>query len=295
MVINFHMAFNIALAILFLPFIGPMTRLSEMILPDRPREEDESLPRYLDPTAISSPPAALALVARETLRISDVIQRMLADTLEAFRSNNPRLLQEIRDREIIVDSLYQAVKTYLARLSVNALDKAESKRYMQILTFSTNLEHIGDIIDRNLMELAAKKIRNQDNFSRQGFAEIADLHARVMNNLRLSQNVFMSGDVKMARDLFSQKAALREQENQATESHFRRLSEGVAETVATSSLHLDILRDLRRVNSYIALIAYPILVDANELTASRLKPLKSNDPVAVSESGPVPLAVGDEV
>lgn len=293
MVVNFHTAFNVALLLLFLPIIGPLTKLSEKILPDRPREENENLPRYLDPTAISSPPAALALVARETLRISDVIQRMLADTLETLRAGNSRVVQDIRDREIIVDSLYQAVKTYLARLSVNALDKTESKRYMQILTFSTNLEHIGDIIDRNLMELAAKKIRNQDNFSRQGYAEIADLHHRVMENLRLAQNVFMSGDIKMARELFAQKAALRERENQATENHFRRLSEGVAETVATSSLHLDILRDLRRINSYIALIAYPILEDANELTPSRLKPLKSATPVAiVGESGPAPVAPG---
>jgi phosphate:Na+ symporter len=276
MVVNFHMFFNIALLILFLPLIGLMTKLSERILPDRPREEDESLPRYLDPMAIASPPAALALVARETLRISDIVQRMMSDTLEAFRTNNPRLVHETRDREATVDSLYEAVKNYLARLSANALDKAESRRYMQILTFSTNLEHIGDIIDKNLLEMASKKIRNQDNFSRQGFAEIADLHQKVMENLTLAQNDFMSGDVKMARKLFEQKSALREQETQATESHFKRLSEGVAETIATSSLHLDILRDLRRVNSYITLIAYPILEEAQELTPSRLKSHPSN-------------------
>lgn len=275
-VVNFHTAFNVGLLFLFLPIIGPLTKISEKILPDRPREESESLPRYLDPMAISSPPAALALVSRETLRISDIIQRMLADTLEALRTNNNRLVQETRDREMIVDGLYEAVKNYLARLSANALDKSESKRYMQILTFATNLEHIGDVIDKNLLEMAAKKIRNQDNFSRQGFAEIADLHHMVMDNLRLAQNVFMSGDVKMARDLFTQKAALREQETQATESHFRRLSEGVAETIATSSLHLDILRDLRRINSYIALIAYPILEAADQLTPSRLKPRESD-------------------
>lgn len=277
-VVNFHTVFNLALLVIFLPLIGPMTKLSEKLLPDRPREENENQPRYLDPMAVSSPPAALALVSRETLRISDIIQRMLADTLEALRSNNSRLVQETRDREIIVDGLYEAVKNYLARLSANSLDKNESKRYMQILTFATNLEHIGDVIDKNLLEMAQKKIRNQDNFSRQGFAEIADLHHKVMDNLRLAQNVFMSGDVKMARDLFTQKAALREQENQATESHFRRLSEGVAETIATSSLHLDILRDLRRVNSYITLIAYPILEAADQLTETRLKPRDSEKP-----------------
>lgn len=272
--VNFHTFFNIMVALGFLPFIGPMTKLSEIILPDRAREEDESLPRYLDPTAFATPPAALACVARETLRVSDVVQRMMRDTLEAFRTNNTHLVQGIRDQEAIVDSLYEAIKNYLARLSSHPLDKHESKRYMQILTFSTNLEHIGDIIDKNLMEMASKKIRNQDNFSRQGFAEISDLHHRVMDNMNLAQNVFMTGDVKMARKLFEEKVVLRNQEMIAAESHFKRLSQGVAETIATSSLHLDILRDLRRINSYVSLIAYPILEEANELKTTRLRTTK---------------------
>jgi len=269
--VNFHTAFNLCLAILFMPFIGPLTRLSELILPDRPREEDESLPRYLDPTAVSTPAAALACVSRETLRVSDIIQHMMRDTLEALRTNNMRQVQAIRDQEAVVDSLYESIKTYLARLSSQTLEKRESRRYMQILTFSTNLEHIGDIIDKSLMELAMKKIRNQDNFSRQGFGEISSLHAKVMESMALAQTVFMTGDVKMARQLFEEKAVLRNQEMAASESHFRRLREGVAETLATSSLHLDILRDLRRVNSYISLIAYPILEEAKELKPTRLR------------------------
>lgn len=269
--VNFHTAFNLCLAVLFMPFIGWLTQLSEKILPDRPREEDESLPRYLDPTAVSTPAAALACVARETLRVSDIIQDMMRDTLEALRTNNTRLVQSIRDKEVVVDSLYESIKTYLARLSSQTLEKRESRRYMQILTFSTNLEHIGDIIDKSLMELAMKKIRNQDNFSRQGFAEISGLHAKVMESMALAQTIFMSGDVKMARQLFEEKAVLRSQEMVASESHFKRLREGVAETLATSSLHLDILRDLRRVNSYISLIAYPILEEAKELKPTRLR------------------------
>jgi phosphate:Na+ symporter len=270
--VNFHTAFNIVLAFAFLPFIGPMTRLSEIVLPDRAREEDESLPRYLDPTAFTTPPAALACVSRETLRISDIIQKMMRLTLEAFRTNNPRLVQEARDLEIVVDSLYEAIKNYLARLSTQSLDKGEGRRYMQILTFSTNLEHIGDIIDKNLLDMATQKIRNQDNFSREGLAEISNLHAKVLDSIVLAQNVFMTGDVNMARKLFEDKSVLRGEEMNAAESHFKRLSEGVAETIATSSLHLDILRDLRRINSYISLIAYPILEDAKVLKPTRLKP-----------------------
>jgi len=272
MLVNFHTLFNIALACIFLPFIGPLTRLSETVLPDHPREEDESLPRYLDPSATDTPAIALACVARETLRLSDMVQKMLHDTLETLRINNPRLVKDIRDKERTTDSLYEAIKSYLARLPVQKLDEKENQRYLQILTFSTNMEHIGDILDKSLMDLAMKKIRNQDTFSRQGFAEIADLHGRVMESMQLAQNVFMTGDVKLARKLFEEKAQMRSYEMSAAESHFKRLSDGVAETIATSSLHLDILRDLRRINSYITLIAYPILEEAHELTPSRLKP-----------------------
>lgn len=292
MLVNFHTAFNLGLALVFLPFIGPLTRLSEVILPDRPREEDERLPRYLDPTAIATPPAALACVARETLRVCDIVQKMLHDTMETFRVNNPRLVQDIRGREQIVDGLYESIKTYLARISGQDLNEDEMRRYMQIVTFSTNLEHIGDIIDKSLMELAMKKIRNQDNFSRQGFAEIAGLHARVMENMQLAQNVFMTGDVGMARKLFEEKASLRAQEMHASESHFKRLSEGIAETIATSSLHLDILRDLRRINSYISLIAFPILEEAKELNPQLLKsprPAKGKGkPPKPRDSAPLP-------
>ncbi len=272
MLVNFHMMFNIALALVFLPLIGPMTRLGSLILPDRLQEENEKMPRYLDPTALVTPPAALACVSRETLRICDIVQKMLQDTLEVFRNNNVRLVHEIRKKEIIVDKLYEAIKTYLAKLSGQDLDKNESRRYMQILTFSTNLEHIGDTIDKNLLEMAMKKIHNQDSFSRQGFAEISDLHARVMESLHLAQTVFMTSDVKMAQKLYEEKAILRTQEMHAAESHFKRLHEGVAETIATSSLHLDILRDLRRINSYISLIAYPILEEAKETNQNFLKP-----------------------
>jgi phosphate:Na+ symporter len=270
-IVNFHTLFNLALALGFLPFIGSMTQLSETILPDRPRDGDESLPRYLDPLAIGTPAVALACAARETLRVSDIVQRMMRDTLEALRANNAHMVQGIRDQEIIVDRLYESIKHYLARLSAQAFEPAEYKRYVQIVTFSTNLEHIGDIIDRSLMAMATKKIHNQDNFSRQGFAEISDLHQRVMDNIALAQNVFMTGDVRLAKRLFEEKAVLRGREMQAAASHFQRLSEGIAETIATSRLHLDVLRDLRRINSYVSLIAYPILEDAQALIPSRVK------------------------
>ena len=190
-------------------------------------------------------------------------------TPEALRSNNPCASSKISDKEEIVDSI-GTDQNLSGALTVQSFDEKENLRYIQILTFSTKLEHIGDIIDKSLMELAMKNPQS-GQFSRQGFAEISDLHSRVMDSIQLAQNVFMTSDVKMARKLFEEKASLRSYEMHAAESHFKRLSEGVAETIATSSLHLVFLA-LRRVNSYITLCWYPILEEAHELNPSLLKP-----------------------
>lgn len=275
-IVNFHMFFNIALATCFILLVGPMAKLTKKIIPmDSTETTDKRKPRYLDESALATPPAALACAARETLRISDYIQRMLRETLETLKTNDLKHVHDVRDQDNIVDELYGALKQYMADMSGRDMDKKESKRFLEILTFATNLEHIGDIIEKSLMEMSAKKIKNQYRFSDEGFQEICDFHAAVMENLQLAQNVFMSGDVDMARKLVQEKASVRQSEREASESHIDRLRRGVAETLATSSLHLDILRDLRRINSYLTTVAYPLLEEAGALHKTHLKKAKS--------------------
>ncbi len=263
-IINFHTAFNLCLGIMSLALVTPISKLSEWMLPDRAREEDPTLPKYLDPAARGTPAAAMAGAVRETLRICDIVQDMFRDTLQAMVTNDYNLVTKIHQKELVVDRLYSSIKFYLSRLSTTDLTKKESNRYLQILIFATNLEHIGDIIDTNLMHIVNKKIKNHASFSDAGKKEIANIHAEVLQNISLAQNVFMTGNLEMAEELAATKKSLRKQEMMGLESHFRRLGKGVAETIETTSLHLDILRDLRRINSYITLVAYPVMKEAEE-------------------------------
>jgi phosphate:Na+ symporter len=136
-----------------------------------------------------------------------------------------------------------------------------------LIAFAINLEHIGDIIDKNLSELATKKIKRRFEFSPEGADELATFHKRTMDSLRIAFGVFMSGDVRETRKLLAEKAALRNTELAATERHLDRLREGRPETIETTSLHLDVLRDLRRIHSHICSVAYPVLDAAGELPA----------------------------
>lgn len=271
MAADFHTAFNLALALVFIFPLKPLATLLTRLLPEQVRPSDPSTPLYLDETALGTPSVALACAARETLHIGDIIEGMLRRTMTALMTDDRKMVAEICRMDDAVDRLDEAVKLYVTKLTRESLDQQDAHRAMEIISFSINLEHVGDIIDKNLMELAAKKTKRKVVFSKEGAAELESFHQQVVDNLKLAFSVFMSGDVKIARQLVTEKATLRAAEFAAAESHFARLREGRSESVESSSLHLDILRDLKRIHSHICSVAYAVLERAGELQASRLK------------------------
>ncbi|MBI1384053.1 MAG: Na/Pi cotransporter family protein [Rhizobiales bacterium] len=270
-VLVFHAAFNLATAALFLPLVGPVAWLATRLLPDRLAAPDLGKPRYLDATVIASPSEAIACATRETLRLGDLVAEMLSLSIDVFRRDDQQLLKQVEHIDDDIDKLYEAIKLYLVKASGAEMSEEESRRHAELLTFVTNLEHVGDIIDKNLMELAAKKIRNRYTFSDEGLAELQRFHERVQQNLKLSFNVLTMQDLALARRLLAEKLIVRDFERQASESHFARLRAGRPESIETSGIHLDIIRDLKRINSHLTSVAYPILEAHGELLDSRLK------------------------
>ncbi len=281
-IVNFHMAFNIFTAVLFLPFLGPVSALVTKFVPDKEKSGDESEPKYLDTKVLDTPTVALTNAARESLRVADLTDQMLQTAWDAFQKNDQALVDRAKATDTVIDKIYKAIKAYVVRINQGTLTSEETKRHFQILTFATNLEHIGDIIDRNLLPLAEKKIRDRTRFSEEGMKELNNLFRLVLDSVRLAQTVFISGDARLARQLVEDKAVIKQAEMQASLNHLARLQQGIPETIATSDLHMDIIRDLRRINSLMASIAYPILEDAGELHRSLLKP--NEKPGAVSST-----------
>ena len=271
MAADFHTAFNLVLALIFILPLDGVAALLTRLLPEKTKPGDPSTPLYLDETALATPSVALACAARETLRIGDFIETMLRQTMTAFTTDDRKLVDEISATDDAVDRLDEAVKLYITKLTRESLGERDALRAMEIISFSINLEHVGDIIDKNLMEAAAKKIKRQIAFSPEGAAELAAFHQEVCDNLKLAFGVFMTGDLKSARQLVTEKATLRAAEFAAAENHLARLRAGRSESIESSSLHLDILRDLKRIHSHICSVAYPVLERAGELQPSRLK------------------------
>jgi phosphate:Na+ symporter len=266
---EFHVAFNIFTAIIFIGLLDGIAGLLERFLPKKVLDADPSRARYLDASALETPSLALADAARETLHMGDLVETMLRNVMAAMMTNDRSLVDQVSRMDNSVDSLDEAIKLYVTKLTRGSLDEREGHRAMEIIAFAINLEHIGDIIDKNLSELATKKIKRRFQFSPEGASELSTFHKRTVDSLRIAFGVFMSGDVNEARRLIAEKIALRNLELAATERHLERLREGRPETIETTSLHLDVLRDLRRIHSHICSVAYPVLDAAGELPALR--------------------------
>ena len=266
-----HMAFNACLAMVFLPFVETVAALLCRLIPDDPNHDNKtSDPLHLDEDLLSQPALALGAASREVMRLAERVEAMLAEVIFTFSDKDDQRQTTISKLDDEVDSLQESIKLYLTRLTRSALNEKEARQAIDLILFTTNLEHVGDIIDKSLLSLAAKKRRNAVNFSEAGWMDLTQFHARVLRQMKLATTVFMTQDVAMARELVAEKDNVRLAEKEATQLHLARLRDGTAASIETSALHLDVLRDLKRINAHIVSIAHPILEASGEIRQSRL-------------------------
>jgi len=280
-VVLFHLMFNVLVGLVFITLTQVVARWVEKLLP-RPVKGGATggRPHHLDPSALTTPSLAISCAAREALHQADVVESMLIGMLEVMRRNDLRLAEDLRKMDDTVDELYSAIKYYLTKISREALGEEESRRWTDIISFTINMEQIGDIIERILIDIEDKKIKPGRNFSEAGMAEICELHQRLLDNLRLGMSVFLNGNVRDAKKLLEEKARFRDLERAYANTHLGRLSDNTMQSIETSSLHIDLISDLKRINSHICSIAYPILDSAGALVPNRLRQSAFSDSVS---------------
>jgi phosphate:Na+ symporter len=254
---NANSLFNIIIAACFLPFIGPVEKLITKLVPEK-EEEKKFGPLYLDEHVLATPSLALGQATREVLRASDIVREMLNDVIKVFQSDDQASITAIKNKDNLIDLLDRHIRLYLTRLSLSPLTEAQSRRNVAVLETSRNLENIGDIIDRNLMPLALKRISKGITFSQEGMKEIGLYHKRVLENFDIAISAFAGNDRDLADRVLRNKEELGIMERELVQTHFDRLRKGLRESIETSHVHLDLISNLARIDSLVTHIIYPI-------------------------------------
>ncbi|BBE74300.1 Na/Pi cotransporter family protein [Oharaeibacter diazotrophicus] len=266
-----HTGFNLLLAAVFLPVTGPVADLLVRLVPEPVVAPSPSRPLHLDDDLLDRPGLALGAATRELMRLADMVEAMLREAIVAFEPDGAVSRASIASQDTAIDELQEEIKLYLTRLTRGPLGEAEARRAFDLVVFTTNLEHVGDVIDKSLLPLAEKMRRRHVAFSDSGWREIREMHRTVLEQMRLALTVFVTQDTAMARDLIARKDEIRSREREAIALHLERLRAGTPASIETSAVHLDVIRDLKRIAAHVAVVAHPILEQAGLIGGSRLK------------------------
>lgn len=258
LVIYFHVFYNLIRCLVLIPLAGPMARLCETLIADVAADDPRLRPRHLDASALDTPTLALANAARETLRMGDVVEHMMILQREVLHGKQGQD-KEVRRLDDDVDVLYTAIKLYLAQIQKEDLGEEDSRRWAEIIEMALNLEQAGDIIERMAGDVGAKSHAARRAFSTEGLAELDALHERLIGNLRLGLSVFLSGDLTSAKRLRRSKHRFRILDRRYAHAHVDRLHQQNVQSIETSSLHLGLLGDMKRLNSLFCAVAYNVL------------------------------------
>jgi phosphate:Na+ symporter len=256
---NAHTFFNVAISALFLPFAPWAARVITAMVAEEERGDNPYRTRYLDDRFLDQPALAIGQAMREALRMGDVAQSMLRDAMVVLRTDNQELLEDVERRDDQLDYLEREIKLFIARLGRETMTPDMAQKEIALISFIGNLENIGDIIDKNLMELARKKLYQGRRFSEAGEAELIEFHSLVSKNLERAIAGFAANDRSLAQEVLDQRPVVRQRERELRDSHLARLRRGLAESLETSEIHLDVLTNLKRISSHITALVFPIL------------------------------------
>lgn len=252
-----HIMFNIALALVFVPVLKPLVRLVEFLMPMQQQKEETFGPKYLDKSALETPPIAFAYAKREIMRIAIIANRLFENSLKMFsRGEDYKDAIELTDVEDDkIDKLEKAVRFYLAEISAEKLSDEQAQHQLALVSIASDLEEIGDIISKDMVQLAEKKGKWHRLFSDDGWQDLRNFQNKVVENFTLTISLLTEPSKEIADKIFRHEDHMNEVEQRLRQAHITRLNMGLKESFETSSIHLDILANLRRINSKLTHIA----------------------------------------
>jgi phosphate:Na+ symporter len=256
---NVHAFFNITMAVVFLPFLGPFSSFIHRVLPKREQPAGVFGPRYLEQDLLETPDLALGQAIREILRMADIVFAMVKNTMQVYRENDEQMRSQLVAEDDKVDLLEESLTPYLTKLSRKELSDKQGEREVALLFITSELEQIGDLVSKKLMVYAKKKIEQPFYFSDEGFDEITQFHAEVVTTLQMAINAFAAWDRELAKKVIERRKKLSLEQNRLHRAHINRLHQGLKESLDTSTIHIDLIGDLNRINLHSSKIAYAIL------------------------------------
>jgi len=253
-----HTFMSVINHIFIIPMLPLIIKFFNRIYPPMEIEKPFGV-KYINDSLIETQEIALKLAKKEIVRGVEIVKEMFDDSVAVFKTRDMEKVKEISNIEDNVDILRNEIIPFLTKLAAKELTEKESEKEVTYLYITNEFESIGDVIDKNIMALAEKMVENNYHFSSNGSEDIEKLHGKISENLADIIKVIRDDDLILAENITKTGCTIRKLETDLREKHFKRLHDGLQESMETSSVHLDLLDNLKRINDHIVYMAYTVL------------------------------------
>ncbi|MCI6692172.1 MAG: Na/Pi cotransporter family protein [Clostridium sp.] len=253
---NAHTVFNLVNTAVMLPLTGILIKAVNLIIPGDDEDEKQG-PKYIDDRLLETPVIAAGQVAKETLRMANKAKKGLTLAIEAFEKNDEKLIQKVYDNEAIINSLNEAITTYLVKLSKRELSDKESKIVAATFHVINNIERIGDHAE-NIAELTLQKINKKLEYSNQAMEQIKRMYEKTAESLQAAIDSYAHNDVNKAKSVSEIESEVDRLQKKYRDLHVKRLYDGICNAYA-GTIFLDLVSNLERISDHSMNIAESVI------------------------------------
>ena len=253
-----HTIFNVANALVALPFLTLGVKLARRLLPVL-EAPPAGVIVFIDPKLNDPAPIALDKAAKEICRLGHRVADDLRMVFDAIQNNDLNRLQIVAQSDDVTDAAYEIVTDYLLHLPDIPADSAERDQLRNLLYILKDIEHVGDVVSKDLVHLGSKKESQGREFSIHGSNLMRDYHRRVHENYVSSLSLIGDPNKDKAREMLDNEAKLEVRRRAVYDEHLEQIRRGVKEAQETSSIYTDMLAALQQVTRYAAEIGETVL------------------------------------
>lgn len=253
---NLHLAFNLIMAVLLLPFTAQISKLTGIFIKDDEETSTNRILESLDPMLLSTPTTALTQAKRVMFSMVDTIMDNYYLGTELLFEYSEEKAALVHKNEQFIDKCETSLNEYLLQITSKRLHTDQRKMASELLNSVSDFERIGDHCEL-VAGVAARKLESGTTFSEKGNAELQIIFNAVEKIMDLSFTAFKTDDSTATLRVEILSEMINDLKEAIKEHHVNRLQTGEC-SIEGGFLLVDILTSLERIGSHCTNIAHHI-------------------------------------
>ncbi|MDD3804019.1 MAG: Na/Pi cotransporter family protein [bacterium] len=253
---NSHLMYNLLFAVIIIVMLPLISYFSRFLKKSKISSDGE---RMLRENIVQNPAVALSKGLRDIISMLELAGNMIDKSFIALKTNDSVLSNETIMEDNAIDEYEKNVTMFLVSIYKEEASEQVSKKTQDMLYIADEIEHIGDVVSKNIMTSVKKRMDNNYYFSEEGFRDLKMFHSEVMKTYEMTLSALTLYDEKTANEVLKRRDYMLSLLSDLHNNHLKRLKDGMKESIETSTLHLDLLNDYERINFHLYKIAYHIV------------------------------------